>query len=114
VNLHTASNPNGELRGQIDDSTECPTAPATVGVFDQVQQVSGLVYPNPASSELHVMLPLTAKSATVRIIDLRGVEVLNTNITANQTIDVSTMRTGMYTVLVQANNNSYTDRIIIR
>lgn len=114
VNIHTASNPNGELRGQIDDDTECPTAPATVGVEDVIANSDFAIYPNPASSALNIAITTSTEPVLVKIIDLRGVEVYREVMDTSKPIDISTIESGIYILSIQLDGNNFSERFVKR
>jgi hypothetical protein len=75
-------------------------------------QVSGLVnveelaqkgfslYPNPASSKINIALP-TSKLVQGSILNLQGKEVISMTIKGSQSIDVSSLSSGVYFVLLE-------------
>ncbi len=112
VNVHTASNPNGEIRGQIDDETMCPEAPETVGIDSDLATISAKLYPNPASTTISVDIENPSNFTTIKVVDSRGVEVYTNAIQQSNSIDISTFNTGMYIVLIQGNNRTFSERFI--
>lgn len=112
VNLHTASNPNGELRGQIDDDTECPTASAPVSVGDVFENNTTTLYPNPTQGTLHVEIENPAIYNTIKILDSRGIEVYSGEVNTVNQLDVSTLNAGMYIILIQGNNSNFSEQFI--
>lgn len=71
------------------------------------------VFPNPAKDRVNIRFA-EAGEALIRIYDMTGRLVYSTNSTAQAlSISISGFRGGIYTVLVQQNNNIFTQRIII-
>jgi subtilisin family serine protease len=71
------------------------------------------LFPNPASNQLFVMSnnSLTA-SAHVEVINSLGQIVLITKLTADKSIDVSSLSSGFYFVKISENNISFTQKVI--
>lgn len=77
------------------------------GVNDNVINANISVYPNPATSTIHIA---NAKNPVVNIYNSLGEIVMSSNKT---TIDVSGLSQGLYIVKVVENNNIYTNQINI-
>ncbi len=71
LNIHTAMNPGGELRGQIDNMLSCPMITTSV---DQITSFVSLdVYPSPVSDILTYSYEFNdATSTQIRLIDMSG------------------------------------------
>lgn len=68
-----------------------------------------LVYPNPATDEVNIALPLTVKASSMRMLDMQGKVVYDLlNPDANLTIDVSGLANGMYAIQVVFEDGSQT------
>ena len=73
------------------------------------------VYPVPATNELNIQLPSTVDAATVSISDVLGRKVYSTSLDSNvKTIDVSSMKKGMYIVNITNGETSVTKNIVIK
>lgn len=71
------------------------------------------IYPNPSSTGVITISSPNNDEMNVRIFDILGKEVKNEVLT-NNTLDVSSLRTGMYLVKVTQNNASTTKKLVIR
>lgn len=114
INLHTADNSDGEIRGQVLRGLACPNigvgiAENTTEVFEDV-----VLYPNPVKDQLN--LSLSAKETStmnVQILDVQGRQVysssMNVSVGRNQrSIDTPTLPDGIY-VLRILNENGQTN-----
>jgi len=71
------------------------------------------IYPNPASSVLHIMTDNTT-IGEVRLLDMLGNVIYSSNINENgHTIDVSGYRHGIYFIQVYSENQVFTFRVQI-
>ena len=90
-----------------DSKKEVWQSQASAAVFPlSVKEVSNSdmfkIYPNPAESNFTIEFN-KATIGSIRIIDLSGKEVFNTNITSiNQSIDCSSLKNGLYVVQIDA------------
>ena len=74
------------------------------------------VYPNPATSMIQLKSAKNVVVKSIDILDLQGKVVSSNAInaaSANYTIDISNLESGVYFVLVSAENGSYNQRIIV-
>lgn len=100
VNIHTANNPAGEVRGQIIKTLACPLiSTSTIEVGDEL--VTFEVYPNPATDQL----TLNISNISVPVLDALALSIFNNigqkvkqldNVSANQTININDLSAGMY------------------
>ncbi|MDO9510496.1 MAG: T9SS type A sorting domain-containing protein [Bacteroidales bacterium] len=72
-------------------------------------------YPNPASNQVNIsyQLPVSAKTATLRIVNLTGQEVYNTRLNGNkgiQNINISILSPGMYIYALYADGKPITSQ----
>ena len=73
------------------------------------------LYPNPANNQLRIATSASIANAEVKIMDAQGRIVLKDNILgANAAIDVSTLSTGIYRLLLTQDNNTLSFNVIIR
>lgn len=106
----------GELT--IGYGTDAPVyyPPSTwaIGV-DEVEKIAFEMYPNPAKDRLNIKL---SESADVEVIftDLLGKEVLHTNYTSRDliNIDVTEMPAGVYMVQLKTDKGDHFDRVIVK
>lgn len=104
VNVHTAANANGEVRGQIIRGSECMQ---TVLGIEEAQENNLSVFPNPTNSILNVI----SENLTGNIIvtDVLGKRLQDVEVTGvNTTIDFTNLPNGVYMIL----NGTNTVRVI--
>lgn len=87
--------------------------PSTVGLSSN-KLSSTKIYPNPVSSKLNIELPSTVESANVSITDAQGRSVLVSSVNGVSSVDVSTLREGIYFVNIDNENYSITKRVMIK
>jgi len=71
------------------------------------------IYPNPTNNGIVTISSTTNEVMNVQVFDILGKEVKNEVIT-NNTLDVSSLTTGMYLVKITQNNASSTKKLVIR
>jgi hypothetical protein len=72
------------------------------------------VYPNPAANLLHIDLLLKSGSASIYIVNILGQSVFSTVTSVpNNTIDISTLTTGVYTIKVITEKGQAVQKIIV-
>ena len=71
------------------------------------------IYPNPTNTGFVTISSTTNDVMNVQVFDILGKEVKNEVIT-NNTLDVSSLTTGMYLVKITQNNASSTKKLVIR
>ena len=100
INIHTANNAAGEVRGQIIKTLECPLlSTSTIEVGNEI--VTFEVYPNPATDQLTLFVP----NMSVQVLAALELNIFNNvgqkvkqivNVSTNQTINISDLSAGMY------------------
>jgi hypothetical protein len=88
----------------------------TPTAINEIETNSSLIslYPNPASSEINVRLDATVKNAQIEIYNSVGSLVKTlTNVNEIAKIDVSGFAKGIYSVMVNANGKSFTQRFSV-
>ncbi|MGJ8661106.1 MAG: CHRD domain-containing protein [Bacteroidota bacterium] len=106
VNVHTAANANGEVRGQAIRGSECMQT--TLGLTE-LNETKFSVFPNPTSSELTIQLDENNNGTTIRLVDLYGKEIQKINMTSSSAkIDMSNLTSGVYLLI----NGNTTMRVI--
>ncbi|MGB4960067.1 MAG: CHRD domain-containing protein, partial [Saprospiraceae bacterium] len=111
VNVHTTTNPSGEIRGQITKTPDCPFQSAVIDLGSQSFELD--VFPNPVSNMLKVRFDGDQKlfqNTTIQIRDLSG-KLLFTQKTdeTETTIDIGDFAPGIY--LMNASSNTYSASI---
>jgi Cu/Zn superoxide dismutase len=113
VNVHTTNNPNGEIRGQITKTPECPFQSAIVEVGNKSFQID--VFPNPVANVVKVKFSgdnNLYENSTLQVRDLTGRLMLNTKVnTEIMSVDMSGFTSGIY--FIQASNKTYKKSIKI-
>jgi len=97
VNVHTADNPNGEVRGQVMRGSECMQV--TLGLDDSnvIEENNLTAYPNPTSDIITLSFEKFEGEMTVQLVDIFGKIIQTKSVNANNTtIDMSKLPTGVY------------------
>ncbi|WP_250433124.1 T9SS type A sorting domain-containing protein [Hanstruepera flava] len=84
---------------------------------DEFNDVSVKLTPNPVHSKLTIKLPQSLTNGSLKVIDLTGKVVLNNTIVNSGNaidINVSDIKSGMYLVRLEFNDNAITKRLIIQ
>ena len=82
---------------------------ATLLSVDEMNHEYGLVYPNPATDELTISLNQDYGKADLLIVDLTGRKVYSNSLSSNSmNVDVSELKSGQYTLLLEFENGSKT------
>jgi len=92
-----------------------PVMGATAGVEDQVLANRLSIYPNPATSEIIIALP-KSMHGEIRIFDMTGKLLFykaNSLIDKNQTVDVSTLSSGVYFVRLNTPEGMASKKLVI-
>ncbi len=71
-----------------------------------------LVYPNPASSAIHLNLPLPCESYKIQLSSLDGRYAKHVNCEASQ-IDVGQLQSGIYFLRIAGEKMSYSEKVVI-
>ena len=100
LNVHTALEAGGEVRGQIDNVDDCPAPSITSN--ESVQNVNAMkVYPNPTSGQIQVQFEQELTDAILTIQDVFGNTVYIKRIigtSQNEQVDLSDFAAGIYFV----------------
>jgi hypothetical protein len=117
INLHTAANPNGEMRGQVLRGSVCFPATNT-GIEEAALPKSFEVYPNPATDLVNVRMESSvAVPVQILVYDIIGKVVFMQNSKLNagantMTLNVSNFESGVYFVRIQSEKQVVTQKII--
>jgi hypothetical protein len=86
----------------------------TPNSITEESQLAVSVFPNPATDNFTVKLD-EASNVSVQVIDLQGKVVASQNVIgqAETTVDVSTLASGIYTVLVSTENGVATKKVVV-
>ncbi len=119
-------NASGGSEDDVDDQVESFDTPpdsdpslancseATLGVTDFTSK-SYSIFPNPTSSTITIKTKQTITNATIRIIDIKGRNVLKSNVKQLDEIalDVNTLHSGMYFLNIKGDTVEINEKIII-
>lgn len=104
VNFHTAANPGGEIRGQLEKYNTCTLQTSTI---DQLSVKTFTIYPNPVADILTIVADIpsldhaanshTSSTGMYRILDSTGKTVLTSD---SPSINVSSLSKGFYMVTI--------------
>lgn len=105
LNIHTAANPNGEIRGQVNRGELCSSV-SLAGIEDNEESEIFAIFPNPAQNELTLQFK-DASAKTISITDVSGKSVLEVSANQNtKTVDVSSLNAGVYFVNIHGKSTS--------
>lgn len=106
------TNNNGSTSGDDIFTAVMMVPESTIGISELSLDKMIEVYPNPATSQLNMNLPLNSE---IKIFDNNGREVMNrTGSTQIETFDVSTLVNGMYFVRISHDGQIASRSIIVR
>lgn len=116
VNVHTADNPNGEIRGQVLRDGPCTVlAPTAVNDITKTS-LNAKLYPNPITNDLNIEISDAdyTKGASVKLLDMTG-KILMTKANINQltTIDLTTYSRGVFFIVVETESKRMTEKIVL-
>jgi len=84
-------------------------------IHQEIKQTNMSIYPNPAQNELKIGLPNNEKLISVSVYDSTGSIILkNTTTSANNTLDISSLNSGIYILKVQGLRTSYQEKLIVK
>ena len=107
-----ASNSSGTNAGDLIYVTSLSVNESNVGIAENFNRAVGVIYPNPATENINLNLPLNSK---VKVFDNIGREVMSLNANAETLkLDVSGLEKGIYIVNIsldgQTANRSFVKR----
>jgi hypothetical protein len=117
VNIHTEENPGGELRGQVNRDLIC--SQMTTGIFDQTRYESLGIYPNPTAGIVNIdvsaldgnQFQLLVTDITGKRVDSRIIRPTGASIVQYQNGE---LRSGIYFLTVNAENVTYSAKLMIK
>ncbi len=115
VNVHTAENAPGEIRGQVTRGLTC--SEMALAVFDNEKIESLSVFPNPATDFVRIPTDnIDTDNIQLRLTDITGkvVQSEQFNRSAELQLDVSQQTPGIYFVNILGENAVYTTKLVIR
>lgn len=106
LNVHTAANPNGEIRGQVVRGAICSFSTLAVNENELENNILN-IYPNPTSNAFTVKTNNSSK--LINIVDITGKTVLTIKTTGTSTlVSVTSLNNGIYFVNVDGNSSTST------
>jgi len=104
LNVHTAANANGEIRGQVDGQYSCSAAPA--GIKNNSLTGIEAIYPNPTNGQLNIRFNDNSMR-TIEIMDITGktMSVTKTEST-DQMVNMVDLTAGVYFIKISSSTNS--------
>lgn len=113
-NIHTAANPNGEIRGQVIRGSYC--FQESIGIEEEITAVDGLkIYPNPSvNNEINIDFTPSSDQININIADLTGNTLINTEASASSgNVRIyPDLNAGVYLITVQRGNSVETVKYI--
>jgi len=122
VNIHTAQNPNGEVRGQVMSGLVCnqfadDTITGVLSPIDYNRELN--VYPNPAGADGLVTARYVSdrnSDAVLTVFDMLGKKVSEQHVDAlvgtnKYTVDLSNFGRGVYTVKLTVGSSNFSQRV---
>ena len=83
-------------------------ARTAVADIDKQQQIKFAMYPNPAKTDLNIVLPSNLENAQVEVYDILGKIVLKQRLQASfNTLDVTNIKAGIYLIKVLGDGNTF-------
>jgi len=114
VNVHTANNPGGEVRGQLVKAPNCPFSSAVVDVDGASFELE--IYPNPVTTNVQISFDGEStlyQNSALEIRDLTGRLVYTqNNISNNYEVDMSNVQSGVYVLSLSNKAYSKSFRIV--
>lgn len=110
---HLYNNPTEEMGYGIPDFSQALDALEQLGIEDLKQEHSFALYPNPIDTEVFISFPKDIDFATFQLYDVLGKTLLHKNISSSHNkVEVSHLKSGVYFVLLTANNTSTRFKIV--
>ncbi|MFY0607618.1 MAG: lamin tail domain-containing protein [Cyclobacteriaceae bacterium] len=71
------------------------------------------IFPNPASDILQISVGELIEKGTLKVTDMTGRTLIQQDLKANNTLNVSDWKTGLYLVIIQSNSNVYKSKLTV-
>tara|TARA_Y100000588_G_scaffold364681_1_gene428620 strand:- start:1649 stop:3475 length:1827 start_codon:yes stop_codon:yes gene_type:complete len=108
ITVEISDNDSGSARVGIDDLSW--TCYSSLSIADNDLDTSS-IYPNPVKSKLYINLA-SNENTVVEIFDILGKRVLKTQINSSDSINVQTLKSGVYILKLTQNNSSVSKKLI--
>lgn len=107
------NNPTDEMGYGIPNFGDALDALLLLGVEEQLQENNFALYPNPVRNRINISFPKSAENAEFTLYNVLGERVLQTRInTMKNSVDVSSLTSGMYIASITSNNKTTSYKII--
>ena len=95
------------------DTTACFSV-NNVGIESQLSSNEVTVYPNPANDYFNIAFSNASEVYSIKLYDMVGKLVIEGKVSnGTETIDVSQLVAGQYTIVISSRNNTISKKIII-
>lgn len=117
LNMHTAANSNGEIRGQVIRNTPCMNLTTSIAESKN-NDIIFSVFPNPASDLINLSVNFEeAKKVEVEISNVLGKKIITETLNFKEgnnthSININSLAKGMYFISIQHNNKKTLERLI--
>ena len=108
ITVEIVDNNSGDARVGIDDLSW--TCYSSLSIADNGIDTSS-IYPNPVKSKLYINIA-SNENTIVEIYDILGKKVLKTQINSSDSINVQTLKSGVYILKLTQNNSSVSKKLI--
>lgn len=110
---HLYNNPTSLMGYGIPDFGDALNT-LLLNVNDQeLQENNFALYPNPVTTQINIAFPKTAENAVFVLYNVLGEKILQSNISAtNNSLDISSLSSGMYIASITSNNKTTSYKII--
>lgn len=110
---HLFNNPTNQMGYGIPNFEDAYNALLVLGLENQLLAEQFALYPNPVSTNVNVSFPQNLEQAEIRIFNVLGKLVLKKQIyPLNNSIDVSSLTSGMYIASITSNNKTNSFKLI--
>ena len=107
------NNPTNQMGYGIPNFEDAYNALLVLGLEDQLLSEQFAIYPNPISTQVNISFPQNIEGAEITVYNVLGNIVLQKNISPlNNSIDVSSMTSGMYIASIESNNKTNSFKLI--
>jgi Cu/Zn superoxide dismutase len=119
INLHTANNPNGEIRGQLFSGFACSNITTGISSVIGITAKSIAIYPNPTNNNFTLSFGTeTMENVTVSVFDVVGKLIVNstyyTQVGENSIpINMKNSQSGMYFVKVANGKQEVIKKLVV-
>jgi hypothetical protein len=121
INVHTAANPGGEIRGQVANNARCETGVVSASVPVTATTIqSSYLYPNPASGTITLTFDSpTGFTGSASLTDITGRVLVSNSVIVEQGVntlqlDLAPLPGGTYYIKLERNNTVVLAQPVVR